>query len=137
MGEPHPHAQLIRDFHDHQNRFYAGGDQEPVRAMLTPDVVWHVPGHSAIAGEHRGRDQVLRYFAKRRTLTNATFRIDVRGVLADDQRTVILATGLLEHGGETFTWRTIAIFRIAEGKIAECWVIPHDQGAYDEIWSAA
>ena len=137
MGEPHPHAQLIRDFHDHQNRFYAGGDQEPVRAMLTPGVVWHVPGHSAIAGEHRGRDEVLRYFAERRTLTNATFRIDVRGVLADDQRTVILATGLLEHGGETFTWRTIAIFRIAEGKIAECWVIPHDQGAYDEIWSAA
>ena len=131
------HAQLIRDFHDHQNRFYAGGDQEPVRAMLTPGVVWHVPGHSAIAGEHRGRDEVLRYFAERRTLTNATFRIDVRGVLADDQRTVILATGLLEHGGETFTWRTIAIFRIAEGKIAECWVIPHDQGAYDEIWSAA
>lgn len=130
------HAQLIRDFHDHQNRFYAGGDQEPVRAMLTPDVVWHVPGHSAIAGEHRGRDQVLRYFAERRTLTNATFRIDVRGVLADDQRTVILATGVLEHGGETFTWGTIAIFRIAEGKIAECWVIPHDQGAYDEIWSA-
>ena len=137
MGEPHPHAQLVRDFHDHQNRFYAGGDQEPVRAMLTPDVVWHVPGHSAIAGEHRGRDQVLRYFAERRTLTNATFRIDVRGVLADDQRTVILATGLLEHGGETFTWGTIAIFRITEGKIAECWVVPHDQGAYDEIWSAA
>lgn len=131
------HAQLIRDFHDHQNRFYAGGDQEPVRAMLTPDVVWHVPGHSAIAGEHRGRDQVLRYFAERRTLTNATFRIDVRGVLADDQRTVILATGALEHGGETFTWGTIAIFRIAEGKIAECWVVPHDQSAYDAIWSAA
>jgi hypothetical protein len=63
-------------------------------------VVWHVPGHSSIAGEHRGRDEVLRYFAERRTLTNA-------------------------------------IFRIAEGKIAECWVVPHDQGAYDEIWSAA
>ena len=137
MGEPHPHAQLIRDFHDHQNRFYAGGDQEPVRAMLTPDVIWHVPGNSAIAGEHRGRDQVLLYFAERRTLTNATFRIDVRGVLADDQRTVILATGVLEHDGETFTWGTIAIFRIAEGKIAECWVVPHDQGAYDAIWSAA
>lgn len=137
MADPHPHAQLIRDFHDHQNRFYAGGDQEPVRAMLTPDVVWHVPGHSAIAGEQRGRDQVLRYFAERRTLTNATFRIDVRGVLADDQRTVILATGALEHGGETFTWGTIAIFRIAEGKIAECWVVPHDQNAYDAIWSAA
>ena len=104
--------------------------------MLTDDVVWHVPGHNAIAGEHRGRDEVLRYFARRRQLANATFRINVRGVLADDQRTVILATGALEHGGEAFTWGTVAIFRIAAGRIAECWVVPYDQETYDEIWSS-
>jgi ketosteroid isomerase-like protein len=136
MPDRHPHAQLIRDFHDRQNRFYAGGDQEPVRAMLTDDVVWHVPGHNAIAGEHRGRDEVLRYFARRRQLANATFRIDVRGVLADDQRAVILATGALEHGDEAFTWGTVAIFRIVAGRIAECWVVPYDQETYDEIWSS-
>ncbi len=135
MADPHPHAQLVRDFHDHQNHFYGGGDQEPVRAMLTDDVVWHVPGHSAIAGEYRGRDEVLRYFARRRKLANATFRIDVRGVLCDDQRTVILAGGEVEHGGETFAWGTVGIFRIAAGRIAECWVVPYDQDAFDEIWA--
>jgi uncharacterized protein len=133
---PHPHAQLIRDFHDRQNRFYAGDDQGPVGAMLTDDAVWHVPGHSAIAGDYRGRDELLRYFAQRRKLAGATLRIEIRGVLADDQRTVILATGEIEHGGRTFAWGTTAIFRIAEGRIAECWVIPHDQDTYDEIWSS-
>jgi uncharacterized protein len=136
MPDPHPHAQLVRDFHDRQNRFYAGGDQDPVRAMLTDDVIWHVPGHSAIAGEYRGRDEVLRYFARRRKLANATFRIDVRGVLSDDQRTVILAGGEVEHGGETFAWGTVGIFRVAAGRIAECWVVPYDQDAFDEIWSS-
>ncbi len=86
MSEHHPNTQLIRDFHDCQNRFYAGGDQEPVRAMLTKNVIWHVPGASAIAGDYRGRDEVLRYFARRRELADATFRIDVRGVLADFRR---------------------------------------------------
>jgi ketosteroid isomerase-like protein len=105
--------------------------------MLTDDAVWHVPGHSAIAGDHRGRDELLRYFARRRELADATLRIDVRGVLADDRRTVILATGEVQYGGRTFTWETTAIFRVAEGKIAECWVLPHDQDAYDEIWSSA
>ena len=137
MSDLHPHAQLIRDFHDRQNRFYAGGEQGPVRAMLTEDVVWHVPGDNAIAGDHRGRDDVLGYFARRRELADATFRIDVRGVLADDERTVILAGGEVEHGGETFAWGTVGIFRIAEGRIAECWVIPHDQAAFDRIWSSA
>ena len=137
MAVLHPHAQLIRDFHERQNRFYAGGDQAPVRAMLADDVVWHVPGNSPIAGEHRGRDTVLRYFAKRRQLADATFRIDVRGVLADDERAVILAAGEVEQDGERLAWGTVAIFRLADGRIAECWVVPYDQEAFDEIWSRA
>lgn len=137
MSDPHPHTQLIRDFHDRQNRFYAGGDQEPVRAMLTENVAWHVPGASAIAGDYQGRDEVLRYFARRRTLADATFRIHVRGALADDERAVILAGGEVERGGETFAWGTVGIFRIAEGRIAECWVVPYDQDAFDAIWSSA
>ncbi|MDQ6810303.1 MAG: nuclear transport factor 2 family protein [Actinomycetota bacterium] len=134
MSEQHPHAELIREFHDHQNRFYAGGDQGPVSAMLSEDVTWHVPGHSAIAGEHRGRDEVLRYFARRRELARATFRIKVHGVLADDERAVILAGGEVEQEGVRRAWGTVGIFRLAHGQIAECWVVPYDQDAFDEIW---
>jgi ketosteroid isomerase-like protein len=136
MCDRHPHEQLIREFHDHQNCFYAGGAQAPVAAMLSDDVAWHVPGHSALAGDYRGRDEVLRYFARRRELANATFRIDVRGVLADDERAVILAAGELEHGGRAFAWGTVVIFRLARGRIAECWTVPYDQDAFDEIWSS-
>src|SRR6266516_146960 len=34
MPREHPNAELIRDFHEHQTRFYAGGEQEPARALL-------------------------------------------------------------------------------------------------------
>lgn len=137
MSDQHPNARLVRVFHERQNRFYAGGKQTPVGAMLTDDVTWHVPGHSAIAGDYQGRDEVLRYFARRRELADATFRIDVRGVLADDERAVILAAGEVESGGETLGWGTVSIFRIAEGRIAECWMLPYDQHSFDEIWSQA
>jgi ketosteroid isomerase-like protein len=133
----HPHAQLISEFHDHQNRFYAGGEQEPVARMLAVDVAWHVPGASALAGDYRGRDEVLRYFTRRRQLADATFRIDVRGVLAQDERTVVIAQGEAEFDGERFAWGTVAIFRVADGRIAECWVVPHDLEAFDRIWSLA
>ena len=52
-AEGHPHARLIRDFHERQNRFYAGEDEGHVSPMLAADVVWHVPGRSALAGDHR------------------------------------------------------------------------------------
>jgi hypothetical protein len=66
--------------------------------------------------------------------TNEAFA--VHGVLADDERAVILAGGEVGHGGETFRWGTVGIFRVTGGKIAERWVIPHDQHAFDEIWSS-
>jgi ketosteroid isomerase-like protein len=137
MAREHPNAQLIRDFHDAQNRFYAGGDQAPAGALLTADVAWHVPGRSAIAGDYRGRDEVLRYFAARRDLAQATFRITVRSVLADDERAVIFAGGEVQRNGHRSTWETVSVFRIDAGKIAECWVLPYDQYAFDAIWSAA
>jgi ketosteroid isomerase-like protein len=135
MSGEHRHAQLVRAFHDHQNRFYAGGAQESVAAMLTDNVTWHVPGESAIANEYRGRDDVLRHFLRRRELTDATFRITVHGVLADDERAVILAEGQCRRRGERYQWRTVAIFRVAERRIAECWVIPYDQVLFDDIWA--
>jgi uncharacterized protein len=134
-AEEHPHARLVRDFHERQNRFYAGGDQRQVSPMLAEDVVWHVPGRSALAGDHRGREEVLRYFARRRELARATLRIDVRGVIADGERAVILAGGEVEQAGARLAWGTVGIFRVARGKIAECWVIPNDQDAFDRIWS--
>jgi ketosteroid isomerase-like protein len=136
MPERHPNAGLIRNFHGAQNRFYAGGDQEPVGAMLAEGVAWHVPGRSALAGDYRGRAEVLRYFARRRELARGTFQIEVRGVLADDERAVILAGGQLRCAGKTFAWDTVGVFRVAAGLIAECWVVPYDQYAFDHIWSA-
>jgi ketosteroid isomerase-like protein len=135
MSAEHPDAQLIRDFHDRQNRFYAGGEQAPAGALLAEGVVWHVPGRSAIAGDYRGREEVLRYFATRRELSGGTFRIAVRAALADDRRGVILAGCRVRRDGETREWDTVAVFRVASGKIAECWVLPYDQYRFDEIWA--
>jgi hypothetical protein len=30
---------------------------------------------------------------------------------------------------------TAGVFRMVEGKIAECWVLPYDQYRFDDIWA--
>ena len=35
-------VDLLRRLHDAQQAFYAGGDEAPVRALLTNDICWHV-----------------------------------------------------------------------------------------------
>jgi len=68
-------ADLLSRLHQAQGAFYAGGDDGPLRAVLDPAVIWHVPGRNAIAGEYHGVDAVLEYMTARRALASASFRM--------------------------------------------------------------
>jgi ketosteroid isomerase-like protein len=130
-----PSAQTVERFYAIQRRFYAGEPVAPeLHEVLAEDVVWHVPGRSAIAGEYRGVDEVLAYFGRRRDRADETFRITPRGMLAEGERVVHFADGEAELDGVRRSWRTIGIFRVIEGRIAECWLLPFDQYEFDEIW---
>jgi ketosteroid isomerase-like protein len=132
----HPNVRLIHDFYEAQGRFYAGEtDSASVAALMTEDIAWHVPGRNAIAGDYRGREAVLDYFARRRDFARGSFRVRIRHTLADDELVVQLAGGRAEIGGETREWETAGVYRIRDGRIAECWLLPFDQLQFDEIWS--
>ncbi len=135
-GHMHPNARLIEAFSQAQRRFYAGDDDTAtLRGLLRDDIAWHVSGRSAIAGDYRGHDQVLGYFAARRKLARASFRVEPHGLLADEHWVVQFATGRLERDGRVSRWQTLGVYRIAQGKIAECWLVPFDQYQFDQIWS--
>lgn len=128
-------AELVREFHRRQAELYAGGDPGPALELLSEDIVWHVPGRNLIAGEYRGKEEVLRYFLARRDAADRTFRIHVRAVLAEGDLVVQLAGGTAERGGRTWEWETLGVFRVRDGKIVEGRLVPFDQHAFDEIWS--
>jgi 2'-5' RNA ligase len=131
----HDPLSVVRDFHRLQACAYADGVLEPLRELLRADVVWHVPGRSAIAGEHHGVDAVLAYFDRRRSMTGATFRITIHGVSLIGDRVVQFAGGTAMRDGEPVSWETVGVFRVADGQIAECWLVPFDLYAFDRIWT--
>jgi 2'-5' RNA ligase len=132
-GRPDP-VSVVRDFHQRQRDAYAGGDLDQLRSGLTEDVVWHVPGRSRISGEHRGIDAVLAYFETRRTMTDHTFQVIVRGLSRIGDRVVQLAGGRALRDGRELSWETVGVFRVEGDRIAECWLVPFDLYGFDEIW---
>jgi len=135
LGAADP-MSVVRRFHASQAGFYAGASPDrELREVLAEDVVWHVPGASAIAGSHRGVDAVLSYLGRRRDMTDATFRVEVHGMAIIAGRVVQLAGGHAVRDGAEVSWETVGVFRVAGGRIAECWLIPFDQPAFDRIWS--
>jgi RNA 2',3'-cyclic 3'-phosphodiesterase len=135
---------VVRRFHAVQAKVYAASsssssssdsDSDSMRDVLSEDVVWHVPGTSAIAGEHRGVDAVLEYLDTRRRMTDSTFHVTVHGMAMIAGRVVQLAGGRASREGREVCWETVGVFRVADGRIAECWLVPFDQAEFDAIWS--
>jgi ketosteroid isomerase-like protein len=127
---------LLRRLHDAQAALYAGGEEAPVRALLTDDVQWHVPGRNAIAGDYRGIHAVLAYFRRRRDLAGRTFRIHPVDVLVGDgDRIAALVDGTAVVGGTRRRWSTVGLYRVRDGRVAACWLLPLDPDAFDDIWT--
>ena len=132
----HSSERLVRDFYEAQGRYYAGeGSAEAVESFLSNGIEWHVPGRSPIAGDYRGKQAVLDYFARRRDKAGGSLRIEVQRTLAGRELVMQLARGRAELGGAVHEWDTVGVYRVAEGRIAECWLVPFDQYEFDEIWS--
>jgi ribosomal-protein-alanine N-acetyltransferase len=132
-----PAAQVVDRFYAVQRRFYAGeAVDDELAELLATDIAWHVPGRNVIAGDYRGRTEVMAYFCRRRDLADRSFVVTPRGTLSDATHVVHFADGEAVLGGEIRRWRTVGIFEVEHERISECWLVPFDQYAFDEIWTA-
>jgi len=128
-------AEQLRRLHAAQGAFYAGEPADELRSVLTPDIVWHVPGSNAIAGSYEGIDAVLDYFARRRDLANRTFRMHPGELLVgDDDHVAVLTDGTAVIDGTEHHWSTVGLYRFRGDQIAACWLLPLDAAAFDRIW---
>jgi ketosteroid isomerase-like protein len=128
---------VLHKLHAAQNAMYAGGDVDAVRALLAEDIAWHVPGRNAIAGVYRGRDEVLAYFRRRRELAGHTMRLHPREIMVGDGDHIgALTDGTATIDGVEYRWGTVGLYRVRDGLIAACWLLPLDPDVFDRVWSA-
>ena len=127
----HPNEDLIRRGYEAFNQ----GDAATLRELLDPEIVWHFPGRSVLAGDHRGTDAVLGFFGRTQELTAGTFRVELHEVVADDQHTVGLHLATGEREGRTLEDHEVLVFHVRDDKVVEAWQYLEDQDAYDEFFS--
>ena len=121
------HADLVRRLY----RAFGAHDAAALDALLADDVVWHVPGQSPLAGDHRGRTAVLAYLAALGQRTGGSFRAEVIDVLASDTRAVALARATGDRGGAHYQGIYALVLAIGGGQVREAWLMPEDLYALD------
>lgn len=132
----HIAIDLLDRLHAEQNECYAGGSGDALRQLLSPEIVWTVPGDNSIAGSYRGLEEVLGYFRQRRDLAKSTFQVQRRDVLVGDgDRVAALTDGVATIRSVEHRWSTVGLYDIIDRQIAACWLLPLDQHAFDAIWA--
>ncbi len=117
---------------------YAAADIAAIDALLSDDVVFHVPGSHPLSGTYAGKDEVFGYLAKVAGISESDDGgFDIHAVMADDEHAVALVTGTIEHGGVRFIRPTVHIFHINGKQVTEFWEASLDQHAEDAFWRKA
>ena len=125
--------ETVSRLHAVQRDFYAGGADHRLRELLAEDIVWSVPGRSRIAGRYEGIEQVMAYFGRRRA--SRTFVMRASEILVGEgDHVAALTEGRATVGGVERQWWTVGLYRIRDGLIAACWLLPLDIDEFDRIW---
>jgi uncharacterized protein len=126
------HAVDAREVIQHHLAAMERGDREAALALYADDVVMHVPGRSAFAGERRGREAVLAYLRAAAELAVGGIERELVDVLAGDGDRValLLREGLRGARGE-LVLRRANVYTVRDGRITEIRLFEHDQHAVD------
>ena len=130
--EEHPNATLIRNLF----AAFRNADLPAIEQVVPDNAVWHFPGrHGKLAGDHDGREAILRFLLNVGELTGGTFHLDLVDVIANDRHAIALFEGHGERNGRTLRNPTCLRMRIEEGQVVELWEFVWDLFHVDEFWS--
>ena len=124
-------SQIVRDLYEARAR----DDLEAVRAMLAEDVVWHEPDlDNPHTGDLHGPDAVLGMIREAQKITDGTFRLVPRKVVAHGGHAVALVDWSAELGGEEIEGKEVAVYRVRDSKIIEVSFHLDDPAADEAFW---
>ncbi len=114
---------------------FAAGDMATLTAAFSPELIWHIPGRSVIAGDHKGRDTVLALFGRMMEMTNGTLHVNAREIIGDDRGGVLITNDTAERNGKRLDVMLMLRVTIREGQFVEVWDHVGDLYAHDDFWS--
>ncbi len=125
----HPNAALTR-------RVFAafGKDAKAISAALARDVVWRVPGHTAMSGEYRGRRGVVEFLRRTGMETGGTYRSRLHTVFADDDWAVAIYRATGRRNGIDLDVEQALLIRIRDGLWQDVTAVPLDS-AFEQFWA--
>jgi ketosteroid isomerase-like protein len=128
MSHEHPNAVAYRRTAD----AFRSADEAAFAALVATDVVWHVPGTHSMAGDVRGREQLIAWLARARA---KGFWLTEHDVLGNDEHVCALSSMGARRPGVDVQTRVVSVFHYRDGQQLERWFYPDDPATWDQIFA--
>lgn len=112
---------------------WLAGDLDALVACYHPDFTLHYGGDHRFAGSHRGLEAALAVLAEVSSVAPRTL-VSIDEVLAGDTGGALVVTERLERDGVSHELVRVLRYRVADGLLAECWLLDADQSLVDRLW---
>jgi len=131
IGEQaHPFVEAIRNAYEAAYR----GQFEPMGKLFWPDCVLHVPGATPLSGEVHGWDEGVKWAKKLIQRGGRTYSEDIISIVASDHWAFMFTIYRAERKGRKLEDRSVNVYRLRDGRVAEFWVLLGDCSVFDQIF---
>jgi uncharacterized protein len=109
------------------------GDWGRAFGFFAADIVMHVPGRSAFAGDRQGKDAAVGYIQSIRDHYRNGIELELIDMLISDERVALLVRERFHGDGPPVEIRRANVYRVQDDAIVEISIFEADQYAVDEL----
>jgi ketosteroid isomerase-like protein len=128
----HPNEEALR----RADAAQASGDVQAMMDLFADDVVIHIGGRSKLAGDYKGKDQLLEMYGRFMQSLGNIEEMGTHDILANDTHGIQLQSTTAERGGERITINAVGIMHFSGGKVTEAWFTDEDPYTADAWYDA-
>jgi ketosteroid isomerase-like protein len=122
--------QVVRDAY----AAFAAQDVPRMKELFDPDIVWHEPGRSSLAGDKQGFDAVMAFFGRVGEISEGSFVAELHDVVSNEGHALSLHTGRAQAGGRSLEDHEVLVWHVRDGRLTDAWAHHHDLYAVDAFW---
>ena len=124
----HPNALLL------ENAYQAigQGDLQPMLSMLAEDITWTDSTLGPLAGSY-AKDEVPRFFGTMMDVYHGTLRVEIAGMIADDDHGIVLTRESGTVDGQPVAWTAVHVYTFGNGRITR--FVNYCSAEYQRFWA--
>jgi ketosteroid isomerase-like protein len=126
----HPNAAAVRRMYEAVNE----KDMGALAALISPDVVFVMPGTSPLAGLYNGRDALFGFFGRMAEVTAGTYHAELRVLYASDDSVVAVHHGTGMRRAKELDANAALLFNVSDGVVTAITVHQQRQNDWDEFF---